>query len=133
MLWWPYWLTWLSGRSHSETVVLELWTGTDGSNPHGPIFYSVDRHYFFECISPSVQMHYAKTILSLAAVLQLLYECKGRGRSLQMAATSQMKVSSIQSVTSCVKSTSTCVRPTFVSVQRGFRQCLLSLSNQSLI
>jgi hypothetical protein len=47
-----------------------LWTGTDGSNAHGPIFYSVDRRYFFE-FSPSVQMHYAETVLSLAAVLQL--------------------------------------------------------------
>jgi hypothetical protein len=36
-----------------------------------PYILSVDRRYFFDCISPSVQMHHAETDLSLAAVLQL--------------------------------------------------------------
>jgi hypothetical protein len=51
-------------------------TWTCGISPMGPAhtrpyILSVDRRYFFDCISPSVQMHHAETDLSLAAVLQL--------------------------------------------------------------
>jgi len=42
-------------------VVHDLWYATDGDSTHGPMFSTGDRRYFFEYITPSVQMHYAET------------------------------------------------------------------------
>ena len=50
---------------------MDLCYPTDGTSTHGPMFFSVDRRYFFDCVSPSVQMHSAETDVSLAAVFQL--------------------------------------------------------------